>query len=143
MITLLDANVLIALLEADHQHHAAATRFFRTLGSPGWATCPLTENAVLRILGRPVQAGGLGDPGQVRTLLRAWCAAPGHHFWPDDLSLLDVRAFPNLPSAKNQTDFYLLALAVRHRGRLATFDRRMDATWWPGGPASYFLVPEE
>jgi len=59
------------------------------------------------------------------------------------ITLLDVRSFPTLPPAKDQTDFYLLALAVRHRGRLATFDRRMDPSLLPGGPAAYFLVPRE
>jgi predicted nucleic acid-binding protein len=43
MIHLLDANVLIALGDADHPHRVAALRFFeKTATVQGWATCPLT-----------------------------------------------------------------------------------------------------
>jgi predicted nucleic acid-binding protein len=53
MIALFDVNVLIALLDSPHVHHAPASRFFPRAQAFGWATCPLTENGVLRILGRP------------------------------------------------------------------------------------------
>jgi hypothetical protein len=53
------------------------------------------------------------------------CSSPHHRFWEDRLSLLDQTLFhpQMIPSHQQITDVYLLGLAVRHRGRLATFDR--------------------
>lgn len=141
MISLLDANVLIALGDRDHPQHRSVLRFFDTTAMlSGWATCPLTENAFLRILGNPVYPGGQGSTERARRSLASIIAVPGHRFWSDSLSISDERLFPSLPSCKNLTDFYLLALAVKHRGRLATFDRRIDPTLLIGGTAAYYLI---
>ena len=43
MRALLDVNVLIALLDADHSLHAA-TRWFAANAKEGWASCPITQN---------------------------------------------------------------------------------------------------
>ena len=43
---------------------------------------------------------------------------PGHHFWQDQLSITDTDVFPELTTSKAVTDIYLLALAVKHGGRL-------------------------
>jgi uncharacterized protein len=142
MIQLLDANVLIALGDADHPHRVAALRFFeKTATVQGWATCPLTENAFLRILGGRGYLGGLDSPMEVRPLLDALRAAPGHQFWPDDVSLSDPRLFPALPASKHLTELYLLALAVKHGGRFATFDAGIDPAPIPGGPQAFYLIP--
>jgi hypothetical protein len=47
-----------------------------------------------------------------------------HEFWPDDVTLLDSQvADPTrIHGPRQVTDVYLLALAVRHGGRLVTFD---------------------
>jgi toxin-antitoxin system PIN domain toxin len=140
MIALLDINVLIALVDTGHIHHAAARRFFPTAKIHGWATCPLTENGALRILGRPRADHGPDSPTSARTLLRSLLASPGHQFWPDDISLMDVRLFPTLPASKHLTDLYLLALAVKRGGCFATFDESIDASLIPGGPAAYHLI---
>ncbi len=144
MITLLDASLLIALGDAGHVHEAAAMRFFETEAVPGgWATCPLTENAFLRILSQPSYLRRLGSPVDARRVLLRLLAAPGHHFWPDDLSLADRQTFPNLPASKHLTDLYLLGLSAKHGGRFATFDQGLDASLIPGGPAAYHLIPAE
>jgi predicted nucleic acid-binding protein len=52
-VALLDVNVLIALLDRRHVHHDPAHGWFAAAQANGWATCPLTQNAVLRILGQP------------------------------------------------------------------------------------------
>ena len=137
---LLDANVLIALLDPANHHHPAAKTFFKAYSPAGWATCPLTENAVLRILGNPNYPGSPGSPEATRTLLTSLTSAPGHQFWPDNHSLLDARRFPRLPAANQLTDVYLLALAVSRHARLATFDRGLDTTCVIGGPAAYHLI---
>lgn len=81
MIRLLDANVLIALGDAEHSHRASALRFFeKTATIEGWATCPLTENAFLRILSAPGHPRCPGSPKDVWRILRSITAAPGHQF---------------------------------------------------------------
>jgi predicted nucleic acid-binding protein len=49
----LDVVVLIGLLDPRHVHHEPAHAWFAASHPAGWATCPLTQNAVLRILGQP------------------------------------------------------------------------------------------
>ena len=47
-----------------------------------------------------------------------------HEFWPDDISLIDEERVDaaRIHGPRQLTDLYLLALAVRHRGRFVTFD---------------------
>ncbi len=138
---LLDANVLIAMGDTNHVHHARAQRWFHAQTGRAWATCPLTENAFIRIISASSYPASIGDSGMVRTVLNQMCAFHGHQFLPDDLSLLDVKVFPILPVSKYLTDVYLLALAVAHRAKLATLDERIDPTMIPGGASAYFLIP--
>jgi toxin-antitoxin system PIN domain toxin len=127
MTFLLDVNVLISLIDGLHVHHDPAHRWFHAIGRKQWATCPFTENAVLRIVGSPAYFNSPGTPAVVSEILTALCALPGHVFWHDDLSLMDcpvVDPSRFLHSAQ-LSDTYLLALAVTHGGQLATFDRRL------------------
>jgi uncharacterized protein len=124
---LLDINVLIALMDPAHVQHDTAHAWFAARGQKAWATCPVTENGVLRIVGHPRYPNSPGSPAAVAELLAGLRELPGHMFWPDDLSLLDrehVNAKRLLDSA-HVTDSYLLALARAHDGQLATFDRRL------------------
>lgn len=50
MIALLDANMLIALFDAAHVDHQKAQALLSAHRSQGWTTCPLTENACIRIM---------------------------------------------------------------------------------------------
>ena len=122
---LLDVNVLIALIDPAHVLHERAHGWFAAKGHKAWATCPMTENGVLRIVGHPRYPNCPGPPAVVAELLVSFRKLPGHGFWADDLSLLDrerVNAARILDSA-HVTDIYLLALADAHKGQLATFDR--------------------
>jgi len=56
---------------------------------------------------------------EVRRLLSRLMAAPGHQFWPDDLTLTDDQLQPKLPASKHLTDPFLLALAVKHGGSVS------------------------
>jgi predicted nucleic acid-binding protein len=69
-------------------------------------------------------------------------AAPFHEFWPDDVSLLDAARFEygHIHSPRQLTDLYLLALAMRHGGRLVTFDRRMPLSAVPGASEEHLVV---
>jgi toxin-antitoxin system PIN domain toxin len=138
---LLDANVLIAMGDSTHVHHERVQRWFHAQPGRAWATCPLTENAFLRIIGTVSYPGHVGDPQVVRTLLRQMCAFPGHQFWEDAVTLRDFTKFPTLPGAKHLTDVYLLGLAVLRKANLATLDQRIDPKSVQGGAEAYFLIP--
>lgn len=134
MIHLLDVNVLIALCDPAHPSAREAQIFFGAgLSRNGWATCPLVENGFLRIFGSRKYPGGPGSPQAARPILAGLLAHPGHQFWADDFTLLETPLIPDLPSSDHLTDIYLLALAVKHKGRLATFDRNINASLLPGG----------
>lgn len=47
---LLDVNVMIALIDPAHVHHETAHVWFKARGRRGWASCPLIENGVIRIV---------------------------------------------------------------------------------------------
>ena len=144
MIHLLDANVLIALGDATHVHAGAALEFFETRAvREGWATCPLIENAFLRILGNPKHPGGPGSTQEARRILASILAAPGHRFWPDDLSLTQSMLIPVLPSSPQLTDCYLLALATANGGMFATFDRRIETDFVKGAKGRLLLLDNE
>jgi uncharacterized protein len=127
MAFLLDANVLIALIDPAHIQHDTAHEWFAATGQEAWATCPLTENAVLRIVGHARYPNSPGTPAAVAPLVASLCALPGHVFWPDDISLLDTEKLDaaRLLNSGQVTDSYLLALASARGGKLATFDRRL------------------
>ena len=57
MRALLDVNVLVALLDGAHVHHAAARKWLEDNIADGWASCPLTENGCVRILSQPRYPG--------------------------------------------------------------------------------------
>lgn len=127
MTFLLDVNVLIALIDPAHVNHEVAHRWFEAEGGESWATCPITENGVVRIVGHTRYANSPGSPSLVAEVLGGLRERPGYVFWPDDISLLDPARIDigRLLSHKQVTDSYLLALAVAHGGRLASFDRRL------------------
>lgn len=140
--SLIDINVLIALIDPAHIQHDRAHEWFAASGKKAWATCPLTENGVLRIVGHARYPNTPGTPAAVAELLTALCRLPGHNFWPDDITLLDpgrVDGSRILDSAQ-VTDSYLLALARAHRGQLATFDQRLVADAVVNGAHALHLI---
>jgi uncharacterized protein len=125
-VALLDVNVLVALFDPDHVHHEAAHGWLKSNRKHGWATCPLTENGLIRILSNVAYAGVHESPAGVRRRLAAFCASGHHEFWPDKVSLRDERLFDlSAVGHSHLTDVYLLGLATGRGGRLATFDRRI------------------
>jgi toxin-antitoxin system PIN domain toxin len=117
---LLDANVLIALVVTDHVHHDAAEAWF-VASADRFATCPLTQGSLLRLLLREGQAAGAA-----RAVLAVVSDHPRHEFWPDDACYRDVPV-QGVIGPRQVTDAYLAHLARVHRGRLATFDRGLAA----------------
>lgn len=142
MIFLLDVNVLIALIDPGHVQHDAAHEWFASQGHRSWATCPMTENGVVRIVGHSRYPNTPGSPAAVMSLLAGLTALPGHTFWPDALSLRDQKVFDatRLLSSAQVTDSYLLALAHSHRGQLASFDRRLVTDAVRGAAKALFVM---
>lgn len=140
---LLDVNVLVALIDPAHMQHDRAHAWFGRSGRRAWASCPLTENGVLRIVGHPRYPNSPGTPAAVAELMTGLLALPGHEFWPDDMTLLDRRRIhrARLLESGQVTDSYLLALAVAHGGLLATFDRNLIPDAVVDGSQSLHLLP--
>ena len=122
MRSLLDVNVLIALLDVDHTSHRSARAWFVEHADDGRASCPLTQNGCVRIMSHPRYTNA-HSVSEIVLRLRAATADRTHQFWPDSESLLDERLFDvrRIHGPRQLTDMYLLALAVRNGGRLVTF----------------------
>lgn len=127
-----DVNVLVALSLTTHQHHRAAHDFLAGI-SGTWATCPLTETALLRLLLNPAVTGPTASAparsSSARRVLDGLSSDPRWRFVPDDTSLSRPRVETTVLLGHNQvTDLHLVNLAARHGLQLATFDARL-ATW--------------
>ncbi|OGS81748.1 MAG: DNA-binding protein [Gallionellales bacterium GWA2_59_43] len=142
MTFLLDVNVLVALIDPAHVQHDAAHDWFAKHGKKAWATCPLTQNGVMRIVGHARYPNSPGTPAAVAQLMAGLCTLPCHVFWPDDISLLDTKKLDasRILSSAQVTDSYLLALACAHGGKLATFDRRLVTDAVRGGAKGLHLI---
>ncbi len=139
---LLDVNVLIALIDPAHMQHDQAHDWFSRVGKRNFATCPITENGLLRIVGHPKYPNSPGPPSSVAPSLAAMRALPGHHFWPDKISIADEQHIDAvlLSSHSRVTDSYLLALALAHGGRLASMDHRLAVDPVAGGAGSLEII---
>ncbi len=142
MTYLLDVNVLVALIDPGHVSHNAAHDWFAAIGQGDWATCPMTENGVVRIVGHPKYPNTPGSPAAVGDILSKMRQLPGHVFWADNLSLVasDWIDHKQVLTPAQVTDTYLLALAASRNGRLATLDRRLSAKAVHRGRAALHLI---
>jgi hypothetical protein len=118
-------NLLVALFDPDHVHHDLAHDWFEDNRGRGWATCPVTENGFVRVIANPKYPGGAERAEVLVGRLQAFCRTRDHHFWPDAVSLTDPMLFnPGFLRGHGQvTDVYLLGLAKKMNGRLASLDR--------------------
>jgi len=142
MTWLLDVNVLISLIDPTHVLHEAAHRWFANMAGAPWATCPMTENAVMRIVGHPKYPNSAGSPAAVAPIVIGLRALAGHVFWADDLSLAASERVDSsaIETPGQVTDTYLLALAVSKGGCLATFDRRLSTRAVLGGRGGLHVI---
>ncbi|HEX9636391.1 MAG TPA: TA system VapC family ribonuclease toxin [Acidobacteriota bacterium] len=142
MVALLDVNVLGALFDGMHVHHEAAHAWFGRHRSLGWATCPLTENGLVRVLSNPNYPGRRTNLVDAVARLEQLRRSGDHSFWADSISLRDPAVFrpPHIGGYRRVTDAYLLALAVLNRGRLATFDRSIPVASVTGAGADHIVL---
>src|SRR5258708_28591113 len=115
---LLDANVLIALVVDDHVHHAHAEAWFVASGT-NFATCPITQGSLMRLLIREGQRAE-----SARSVLQEISSDPRHEFWSDSASYCDIPV-TGIIGHRQVTDAYLAHLARSYSARLATFDQAL------------------
>ena len=138
---LLDVNVLIALLDADHVHHTRASAWLADHIAAGWASCAITQNGCVRIMSQPGYPNAL-PAARVAQRLREATETPHHLFVLSDLSLLDTQPFDTeqLLGHRQVTDAFLLGLAMRHGLRFVTFDAAMPGRVVRGSGAADWVV---
>jgi uncharacterized protein len=126
---LLDANVLIAMAWPTHRAHQKVQEWLGRHAREGWATCPLTQTAFVRILSNPAFSPNALTPANALALLDANLGHPAHQFWPDEVSLVQaLEPFLRRSVGHQQvTDAYLLGLVMRKNGTLATMDSAVRA----------------
>ena len=120
MTVLLDANVLIAATVTDHVHHDLMEDWL-TGAAESFATCPLTQGALVRFLLR-----GGATAREALEVVSGLRASEAHEFWPDALPYDDID-MRGVVGHKQVTDAYLAGLARARGGRLATLDRGLAA----------------
>jgi uncharacterized protein len=139
---LLDVNVLIALLDDAHVFSRRANEWLDA-APRRIATCPIVENGVIRIMSAPsYSAMHRATPEQIADGLRSLAEAMDHEFWADDVSMLDETLvdFSRLHGHRQVADAYLLALAVRRGGAIASFDKALPVTAVRGAARKHLLA---
>jgi uncharacterized protein len=141
---LLDVNVLVALFDPDHVHHELAHDWFADHRGSGWATCPITQNGLIRVLSNPRYGSPAANLRAVRDAVRRFLSNKDHEFWPDDISICDEALFDvtGMIGHRQITDVYLLGLAKKHKGHLVTFDRSIPMRAVMGADAAALRVIE-
>lgn len=143
-VYLLDVNVLVALAWPGHASHDRVQSWFGRHGAQGWATCPFTQCAFVRIISNPSFSARSVTLDEALRALKSDLDHPGHHFWADDLPLADaVQSFqPKLVGHQQVSDAYLLGLALHKKGTLATLDKALLSLLPQGGrrPAGVELI---
>lgn len=114
---LLDANALIALVIAEHEHHGRVTAWVTQVDKV--ALCPITEGAMVRYLIRVGETAATASQ-----LLNTLRESPRVDFWPDSISYTEA-ALEHVTGHRQVTDAYLASLAASHQARLATLDVAM------------------
>ena len=124
MRSLLDINVLLALLDSDHVDHRRAQAWLRKEIGGGWASCALTQNGFVRILSQPRYPSPV-TTAEAMSRLRKATQTEHHEFWSCRLSILDPAGIrqDRVLGPRQVTDVYLLALATDRGGRFVTLDQ--------------------
>ncbi len=117
---LLDANAVIALVIAEHEHHGRVAAW--TTGVHRIALCPITQGAMLRYLIRVGET--VATAAQLLTALHQSDRA---EFWPDSISYANA-ALDHVTGHRHVTDAYLASLAAEHGALLATLDGALAGT---------------
>ena len=126
---LLDVNVLIALLWEDHESHARVQSWFRRTGAKSFATCALTQAGFVRIVSNPRFSPAAVTVREAKEMLTIVGRLEGHAFWPMNIGFPEASApfAHKLFGHRQVSDAYLLGLAIKEKGSLATLDHGLVA----------------
>jgi predicted nucleic acid-binding protein len=85
----------------------------------------MTQAALIRVLSNPAFSQDALTPRDALEVLVRNVGLPGHEFWADSIDLPEaLRQMPAPLTGHQQiTDAYLVALALKNEGKLATLDR--------------------
>jgi predicted nucleic acid-binding protein len=125
---LLDVNVIIASVFADHVMHRSARRFVESLDR--LYTTPTVQGGFLRFATRPMK-NERGEQQQPRLAmeealnkLREFTEVAGNGFLNDDAPFTDL-GMRSVQGHRQWTDAYLLHIARKHGIALASLESRM------------------
>lgn len=139
-VTVFDVNALVALCLSTHQHHRAAHEHLSTLGA--WATCPMTETALYRLLLNPAVTGRRGLASDVGAVLSGFRTDPRWRLIPDASTLASAVVDVTVLMGHQQvTDLHLVNLAAQAGARLATFDGALTTWLSPADRSHVALIP--
>ncbi len=140
MRALLDVNVLLALLDADHVDHRLARAWLNRDIGHGWASCAITQNGFVRVVTQERYPSPVSTKEATQRLRRA-TSTEHHQFLPCDASILDeVILADRIHGSRQVTDVYLLALAIAHGCRFVTFDRSVPLSAVVGADPEHLLT---
>lgn len=124
MTVLLDVNVLLILHDTRHPYYRTVAQWFARPSSRPFATCPITQSGLVRLLTAGVPGLAQLRMQEARDALQHLVQLPGHVFWPDAPDWLNATQslFPRMQGHRQTTDAYLLGLAIHNKGKLATLD---------------------
>ena len=119
-----DVNVLFALVWASHQHHLAARSWFNKLGQQVWATNPITQLGLLRLLTNPAITHSAINAVTALLMLSENTQRRVHEFWPlERIVAASLKPVINRVRGHRQwTDALLLCQAAERDGVLVTLD---------------------
>ncbi len=134
-VWLLDANILVSMTLPDHIHYGRVHRWLADVSNAkdSIATCSVTEGSLLRM---HMQFGFEKSAQAAWSALSNIRSHPRHVFWAGDFSYTEINP-SRLTGHKQLTDAWLVELARRKGGRLATMDIALSVLW----PDVAFLIP--
>jgi toxin-antitoxin system PIN domain toxin len=127
MPCLVDVNVWLALLVAQHEHHRLVRRWFEQLAASQAGLCRVVHLAMIRLLANPAVVGRSAvSAASAWNLMSAILDDERVEFVSEPADLDEI--FPTLlnypvPTGKLVTDAYLAAFAIGTARRLVTLDR--------------------
>jgi toxin-antitoxin system PIN domain toxin len=139
---LLDVNVIIAAIFADHVQHRTARSFVEGLAR--FSTTPMTQGGFLRFATRPWKNERKEEQPPRLTMadaqakLREFTAAQGHQFLADDAAFTEL-SLRSLQGHRQWTDAYLLHLARKHNLAFASLESRMANLDAPERPVLFVV----
>jgi len=125
MTFLLDVNLLFVLHQPRHGSYEPVSRWFARRPAISFATCPITQAGMLRLLVQEIAGSTRFSVDEARAALENLVEHPRHTYWPDAPPYLQATTAlsKRMQGHRQITDAYLLGLAKHHGGKLATLDK--------------------